>query len=208
MTFLFHVPLGRVQKFSTTTMTRRSAPNIILTGTPGCGKTSHASLLIQQVPELRNFNISDFAKEKGCIDGHDEVRASDIVDEDKLLDALEPELELGGAIVDWHVCEIFPERLIDLVIVLRCDNSILFERLTKRGYSENKVQENLDVEIMDMLIQEANDSYKQELVIELRSDDIDQIEENVGRIIQWIDLWKKDHPEGVSNELEDQDNSE
>lgn len=130
------------------------------------------------------------------------MRDSDIVDEDKLLDALEPKLEKGGVIVDWHVCEVFPERLIDLVIVLRCDSSILFERLTKRGYKDNKIQENLDVEIMDVLIQEAKDSYKSEIVIELRSDDVDQIDDNVSRISQWVEMWKRDHPEGVSNELD------
>ncbi|GMM37938.1 nucleoside-triphosphatase [Saccharomycopsis crataegensis] len=183
-------------------MSTRSLPNIIITGTPGCGKTSHAALLAQQLSQLKHISISEYAKENNCIDGHDQVRDSDIVDEDKLLDALEPELEKGGVIVDWHVCEVFPERLIDLVIVLRCDNSILFSRLSKRGYKENKIQENLDVEIMDILIQEARDSYKSEVVIELRSDDVDQIEENVARISQWVEMWQKDHPEGVSNEFQ------
>lgn len=38
----------------------------------------------------------------------------------------------GGVILDWHTCEIFPERWADLVVVLRCDHSILWERLEKR----------------------------------------------------------------------------
>lgn len=180
----------------------RLLPNIIITGTPGCGKTTHGALLAQLNPKLKHISISEYAKENGFIEGRDEARDLDIVDEDKMLDALEPLLETGGVILDWHVCDVFPERLIDLVVVLRCDNLILFDRLTSRGYKESKVQENLDVEIMDVLIQEARDSYKQEIVIELRSDNVEEIDLNVERIGQWVDMWVADHPEGVSNALE------
>lgn len=38
----------------------------------------------------------------------------------------------GGKIVDFHTCEIFPERWFDLVIVLRTDNGVLYPRLESR----------------------------------------------------------------------------
>jgi adenylate kinase len=38
----------------------------------------------------------------------------------------------GGNVVDFHGSEMFPERWFDLVIVLRTDISILFDRLKKR----------------------------------------------------------------------------
>ena len=38
----------------------------------------------------------------------------------------------GGIVLDWHTCDIFPERWIDLVIVLRCDHTILWNRLQER----------------------------------------------------------------------------
>jgi adenylate kinase len=41
-------------------------------------------------------------------------------------------LKNGGYVVDFHGSEMFPERWFDLVIVLRTDNSILFDRLKKR----------------------------------------------------------------------------
>lgn len=50
----------------------------------------------------------------------------------QLLDEMETEVDAGGKIIDWHSCEIFPERWIDLVIVLRCDHTKLWERLEKR----------------------------------------------------------------------------
>lgn len=184
-------------------MSRRLLPNIIITGTPGCGKTSHSEGLASQLGSgYQHFAISDIAKERKCIESYDEVLDTSVVDEDKLLDSLEPDLENGGAIVDWHCCDIFPERLIDLVVVLRTDNSILFERLNKRGYKENKVQENLDCEIMEVILQDARDSYIPEIVIELYSNTVEDMDENVDRIVSWVENWKADHPKGVTNELD------
>lgn len=50
----------------------------------------------------------------------------------QLLDELEPIVAQGGKILDWHSCETFPERWVDLVIVIRCDHTKLWERLEKR----------------------------------------------------------------------------
>lgn len=50
----------------------------------------------------------------------------------QLLDYLEPIMAEGGQIVDYHSCEFFPERWFNVVYVMQCDNSILFDRLTAR----------------------------------------------------------------------------
>lgn len=50
----------------------------------------------------------------------------------QLLDELEIVQKAGGKILDWHTCDIFPERWIDLVVVLRCDHELLWSRLEKR----------------------------------------------------------------------------
>jgi adenylate kinase len=50
----------------------------------------------------------------------------------QLLDELEPLASSGGLVLDWHTCEIFPERWIDLVVVLRCDHTLLWDRLEAR----------------------------------------------------------------------------
>lgn len=194
-------------------MSRRHTPNIIITGTPGCGKSSHSQSLVSQLNQefkkdttikFKHFNISEIAKERDCIESYDAKLDTSVVDEDKLLDSLEPDLEEGGVIVDWHCCDIFPERLIDLVIVLRTDNSNLYDRLKTRNYSDLKLQENLDCEIMEVILQEARDSYIPDIVIELRSDSAEEMDENVDRISSWVVKWMEDHPNGVSNELDKQ----
>ena len=42
------------------------APVIIITGTPGTGKTTHAELLAQESPvPLKHINVGELVKEKG-----------------------------------------------------------------------------------------------------------------------------------------------
>lgn len=38
----------------------------------------------------------------------------------------------GGHIVDFHSCELFPERWFDLIVVLNTNNTTLYDRLEKR----------------------------------------------------------------------------
>lgn len=51
----------------------------------------------------------------------------------QLLDAMEPIMADGGNVVDYHSCDFFPERFFDLVLVMRVDNTTLFDRLTARS---------------------------------------------------------------------------
>ena len=61
-----------------------------------------------------------------------------ILDEDACLDHLEPIVSGGGCVIDYHSCGLFPERWIQLVVVLRTSTEALHDRLTRRGYSERK----------------------------------------------------------------------
>lgn len=61
----------------------RDQPNIIVTGTPGVGKTTHCESLAQSTG-LKHLSINDIVKERGCHDGYDEDFKSWIVDEDKV----------------------------------------------------------------------------------------------------------------------------
>lgn len=126
----------------------------------------------------------------------------------KLLDELEPIVAEGGVILDWHTCEIFPERWPDLVVVLRCEHSQLWDRLEKRSdslyivflptldhlyrsYPLKKIQENNEAEIMQVVLEEARSSYPEEIVVELKSESTEDLEANVARIVDWIKAWRK-----------------
>lgn len=63
----------------------RQYPTILITGTPGTGKSTHAQLLAQQSPvPLKHINVGDLVKDKGLHEGYDEEWQSYNVDEDKV----------------------------------------------------------------------------------------------------------------------------
>ncbi|KAK7539069.1 AAA domain-containing protein [Phyllosticta citricarpa] len=177
-------------------MPKRTLPNIIITGTPGTGKTTHAEQLAAATG-LRHISVNQVAKERDCYDGYDEEVGSWVVDEDKLLDALENEAQAGGLIIDWHACDLFPRRWIDLVVVLRCDSTRLYDRLAARGYAGKKLDDNMDCEIMEVLVDEAREAFDEECVVQLTSDEADQVDANVERMEAWVRQWKSDHEDGV-----------
>jgi len=139
----------------------RYYPNILITGTPGVGKSCLAELLIDALSYVQlNYNVVNIGELIKTFDSStmgerdeefDTVVLSD-EGEDKLLDHLEDKLSYGveesskaGFIVDYHSCSLFPERWFDLVLVLRANTDVLFDRLVERGYSELKRTENLQV---------------------------------------------------------------
>lgn len=134
----------------------RSWPNIALTGTPGTGKSTHAQLIVESLDVMRHMEVGDLVKQHGFHEGYDSEYQTYDVDEDALLDYLEPFTgkvapepeedeneeatresddigdDRGGLLLDWHSCEAYPERWIDLVVVLRCNHELLWKRLEKR----------------------------------------------------------------------------
>ena len=63
----------------------KSSPTIIITGTPGTGKTTHAQLLVEEsrIP-LKHINVGDLVKEKGLYEQYDDEWQSYTVDEDRV----------------------------------------------------------------------------------------------------------------------------
>ncbi|XP_018332689.1 adenylate kinase isoenzyme 6 [Agrilus planipennis] len=167
---------------------KRIAPNILVTGTPGVGKSTLCQKLVE-LTGLRWIEISKVAKENECIEEWDHEYQCGVLDEDKLMDGLEDTMANGGNIVDYHSCEFFPERWFDIVFVLRVDNTILYDRLTSRGYIGRKLEDNIDCEIFQTILEEAQSSYKKEIVHELQNRNLEDLENNLQRICLWLQQW-------------------
>ncbi|CAH1765731.1 1739_t:CDS:2, partial [Entrophospora sp. SA101] len=158
--------------------------------TPGTGKSTLSELLAKST-NYKYINVGELAKEKNLYDGYNETFDTNILDDDKVVDELEEIIEEdGGNIIDFHSCELFPERWFDLIIVLRADITILYDRLEKRKYTGQKITENVDCEIFQIVLEEAKESYSEEIVVELQSNNTDDIENNLSRIEEWIKNWK------------------
>jgi broad-specificity NMP kinase len=61
----------------------RAAPNVIITGTPGVGKTVHCEQLAQEIG-LKHLSVNQVAKDRDCYEEYDEERKSWVVDDDKV----------------------------------------------------------------------------------------------------------------------------
>ncbi len=60
----------------------RTNPNIIVTGTPGVGKTTHAEQLARSLG-FKHISVNQIVKDEGFHEGKDEETGSWIVDEEK-----------------------------------------------------------------------------------------------------------------------------
>lgn len=173
---------------------KRQRPNILVTGTPGTGKSSLClSLLSSLLDGYQYHNISEIAINNNFIETDDAVRNTKVIDEDKVNDFLEDAgvgsfgPKDGGHLVDYHSSDFFPERFFDLVVSLSTPLEVLNQRLLNRGYPEAKVEENLSCETFQVSLIEAIESYPDIPVVELESatiDDFANIEETLGQMIK------------------------
>ena len=95
----------------------------------------------------------------------------------------------GGILIDHHSCDFFPERWFDFIFVIQTNNTILYDRLEKRGYKQNKIKENIECEIFHTILFEAQESYKEDIVFSLQSDFVDQLNQNYLFIKEKIENW-------------------
>uniref|UniRef100_U3KEG2 Adenylate kinase isoenzyme 6 n=2 Tax=Ficedula albicollis TaxID=59894 RepID=U3KEG2_FICAL len=167
-------------------------PNVLITGTPGVGKTTLGKELASRAG-LSYVNVGDLAREGELYEGFDEEYGCPILDEDRVVDELEDRMSEGGVVVDYHGCDFFPERWFHIVFVLRTENSCLYDRLESRGYTGKKLQDNIQCEIFQTLYEEAVSSYKKEIVHQLPSNTPEDLERNLDQIMQWIEQWMKDN---------------
>lgn len=65
----------------------------------------------------------------------------------------------------------------------------IFIFFTARGYSGAKLENNLQCEIFDILLEEAKESYKKEIVVAMKSNTVDDMNSNVATITEWARSW-------------------
>nr|POE92449.1 adenylate kinase isoenzyme 6 like [Quercus suber] len=77
------------------------------------------------------------------------------------------------------------------MLILQTDNTVLYDRLSRRGYTGSKLSNNIECEIFQVLLQEAKESYPKDIVVALKSDTIEDITRNVASLTDWVGSW---HP--------------
>ncbi|NHJ86717.1 MAG: AAA family ATPase [Asgard group archaeon] len=126
---------------------------ILITGTPGVGKTTIGKILIEHGFQV--FNLNQFIINEGLYFGYDHTRESVIIDDEFLVQHLRSLLlDFSGILfIEGHTTELVPKEYVDSIVVLRCNPGVLRTRLTlSRDYSKEKIEENVQAEIMDVCL--------------------------------------------------------
>lgn len=141
---------------------------IIITGSPGTGKTTIAKLLAKKL-RCKLINEADFSLEKG-IAKWDHENAELEIPLGKLKKGLEKELEKHERVIlEGHtLCEI--KLNVDAVVLLRVHPEILQERLERKGYNEVKIMDNVFCEGIDYCKKHVYRRYNRSKIIEVKNE--------------------------------------
>jgi len=60
-----------------------------------------------------------------------------------------------------------------------------------RGYAGKKLEENLQCEIFQTILDEAKEAFSPDIVFELPSNTVDDMESNIDKIVGWIEMYKQ-----------------
>ena len=138
---------------------------IIVTGSPGVGKTSVAEQLGKALHH-KVLNEKDFAVQRGI--GKWDAQEDELVIP---LERFAKELKAlltrkKSIIIEGHMlCEL--KLNADIIVLVRVHPEILEPRLRARGYSEPKVQENVFCEAVDYCKKYVLRNYPKEKIIEI-----------------------------------------
>lgn len=134
---------------------------IVVTGTPGTGKTALSKKLAKRLNFLY-VDVNNLISKYKLSEGYDAKRKTRIIDVNKLnkflimhIKNLKKDKKLKGVIIDSHLSHCLPREYADLCIVAKCDIKELIRRLKKKGFHKSKIQENLQAEIFDVCHNEA-----------------------------------------------------
>ncbi len=123
---------------------------IALTGTPGVGKSTVAEILRRRGYKV--LSVNELAERFNCVIGEED--GCKIVDVDELSKKVKDIVE-DLTIVEGHLSHLLNP---DLVIVLRCNPLELKRRLESKEWHEEKILENVEAELVDVILIEALDS--------------------------------------------------
>jgi adenylate kinase len=153
---------------------------ILITGTPGTGKSSLAKELSLST-HWKVLDLKKFVQKHTLAVGYDRERKSQIVDSGRLarelvkfIDAYRqshdggrrPSGPVHGLIIEGHMSHFLPVEHADTCIVTKTHISELNRRLMSRRYHKAKIRENLESEIFDICLEEARNAGHRIMVID------------------------------------------
>ena len=122
---------------------------IIVTGTPGVGKTIVSEQLATKL-RAQHVDLAEIVKRERLTSGYDKKRQTWIADTSRLAKRLQQKIkqEKTDVIIDGHFASaVIPKAQVTRVFVLRRHPQQLKEQMERRGYKGAKLWENLASEV-------------------------------------------------------------
>lgn len=168
---------------------------IAITGSPGVGKTTISNMLASQGWKVNT--VAELAKTFDCEGDYDELMGCVEIDIHKLAERflMEPNDNL---IIDGHLAHFLA---VDAIVILRCEPSQLRARLESRGYTQSKINANLEWELIAGTWSEIVEFDIDVPILELDSSTL-SAEELIKRLLDWIDGDFKHNSTIISNAID------
>ena len=168
---------------------------IAITGSPGVGKTTISSMLATKGWKVNT--VAELAKTFDCEGDYDESMGCVEIDIHKLAERflMEPNDNL---IIDGHLAHFLA---VDAIVILRCEPSQLRARLESRGYTQPKINANLEWEFIAGTWSEIVEFDIDVPILELDSSTL-SAEELIKRLLDWIDGDFKHNSTIISNAID------
>jgi len=146
---------------------------ILVTGTPGTGKTTISHLLAKGL-QATYVNPTTLLTRKRIDYRYDKSERTRIVSPNRVQGAVVAlARQTGrGLVIDTHVVFRMVSQLrLERAIVLRCSPTVLEERLKRKHWSKQKISENVLAEILDICLYEAVREYGWHKISEIDTTD-------------------------------------
>lgn len=156
--------------------------SFVITGNPGVGKHTIANR-ISEILDIPILDINEIAKESGLFEKSSDTNDVDVEILGKVLEAklTEPSLIVG------HIAPyVIPANKIKKAIVLRKNPYDLMSVYEKRGYSIQKIKDNIGSEILGVILYDSLEKFGAEktLQVNVTSKSIEEVTKKVADIIQ------------------------
>ncbi len=136
-------------------------PIICISGTPGTGKSTWSKVIEKKLGFYRldlhhhyKQVATKYDRSKQCFDIDLKLFTKLVKDKIKLA----KKEGHTGIVIDTHISHLLLPKLVDMCVILTCSNlKKLEKRLLERKYSKKKIRENLDTEIFQVCLTEAQE---------------------------------------------------
>ena len=152
---------------------------VSITGTPGSGKTAIAGCLRENGENV--IDLSFYIEENGLKERFDKKRDTYNVDVEKLNTSLRRTIPKDeNVFLEGHLSHFLE---CDIIIVIRCNPSVLHGRLSKRNYAPQKILENVQAEALDVILCESAASDAHVFEIDNTSCTLEEAASMIGDIV-------------------------